>query len=163
MDPAINANGRRRFAETPIQKTALVLGIVFVLVGLAGFIPGLTTNLDTLQFAGHESEAMLLGIFQVSILHNIVHLLFGVVGIACAIAPGASRGYLIGGGVVYLALWVYGLFAAGDRPANVVPVNVADNWLHLGLAVGMILLGFFIGRDPRARRERAERAKPARS
>jgi hypothetical protein len=53
-------------------------------------------------------------------------------------------------------LWVYGLFAAGDNPANFVPVNQADNWLHLALGVGMILLGFFVGRNTRARAGRTD-------
>lgn len=132
-------------------------------VGIAGFIPGVTTDVDTLQFAGHDSRAMLLGIFQVSILHNLVHILFGIAGLATAGSALASRRYLLIGGVVYLVLWIYGLFAAGDHGANVVPVNTADNWLHLGLAVAMILLGFFVGRDRRVRDARGEQAKPARS
>ena len=66
--------------RTNIQKAALAVGVVFLLVGVLGFIPGITSNYDTLQFAGPESEAQLLGLFQVSILHNIVHLLFGVAG-----------------------------------------------------------------------------------
>jgi arginine exporter protein ArgO len=141
-----------RFAETAVQKAALIVGIVFLVVGLAGFIPGLTTNFETMQFAGHMSEAMLLGIFQVSILHNIVHLLFGIVGVALARSFSGSRNYLIWGGAIYAVLWIYGLFVGGDHPANFVPLNNADNWLHLVLAVGMILLGVFLGRrtEPRA-------------
>ncbi|MFI7450348.1 DUF4383 domain-containing protein [Nonomuraea sp. NPDC049714] len=54
---------------------------MFLLVGILGFVPGATTNVDDLQVAGHHSDALLLGVFQVSILHNIVHLLFGVAGI----------------------------------------------------------------------------------
>ena len=139
------------YAATAIQKTALIVGIVFLLVGIAGFIPGLTHSMETMEGAGADSEAMLLGIFQVSILHNAVHLLFGVAGLAVAGRARASRQYLIWGGVVYLALWVYGLFAVGSDQANFVPVNAADNWLHLFLAAGMILLGIFVGRDRSAR------------
>jgi hypothetical protein len=141
-----------RYAETAIQKTALIVGIVFLVVGIAGFIPGLTQNMEAMDGAGADSEAMLLGIFQVSVLHNIVHLLFGVAGLVVAARAMASRQFLIWGGVVYLALWVYGLFAAGSDQANFVPVNSADNWLHLVLGVGMILLGLFVGRDRSARR-----------
>ncbi len=71
-----------RYAGSSIQKVALVVGIVFLLVGIAGFVPGLTSG--DLGGAGHHSMAMLLGIFQVSVLHNIVHLLFGVVGLLAA-------------------------------------------------------------------------------
>jgi ABC-type transport system involved in multi-copper enzyme maturation permease subunit len=142
-----NTATARRFAATPVQKGALIVGIVFLLVGIMGFIPGVTTGLDTLQFAGHESEAMLLGIFQVSILHNLVHLLFGVLGIALARTASASKAYLVGGGIIYAVLWIYGLFFGhGDHAANFVPLNNADNWLHLALAVGMIALGLLLPR-----------------
>ena len=74
-------------------------------MGLLGFIPGITTDYDTLQLAGHESEAKLLGIFQVSILHNVVHRLFGVVGLALA-RTWSARGFLVvlGAGMVALGL-----------------------------------------------------------
>ncbi|HXD28954.1 MAG TPA: DUF4383 domain-containing protein, partial [Arthrobacter sp.] len=62
--------------RTHVQLAALVWA-AFLLVGVLGFIPGITTNVRELTFAGHQSGAMLLGLFQVSILHNIVHLLFG--------------------------------------------------------------------------------------
>jgi hypothetical protein len=132
--------------RTPAQKAALVVGAVFLLVGIAGFIPGLTTNYETLEFAGHESEAMLLGVFNVSILHNLVHLAFGVAGVAMARTAGGARAFLIGGGVVYLVLWLYGLLIDMTGDANFVPVNDADNWLHLVLAIGMIGLGVALGR-----------------
>ncbi|GGH44226.1 DUF4383 domain-containing protein [Microbacterium album] len=136
-----------RFAETALQKAALIYGIVFLIVGLGGFIPGLTTNIESLEFAGHGSEAMLMGIFQVSILHNVVHLLYGVVGVAAAKAFGASKHYLIWGGAVYGVLWLYGLVVPHDHDANFVPLNTADNWLHFVLAVTMIALGVLLGRD----------------
>jgi hypothetical protein len=66
------------------QTLALVFGIAFLGAGVLGFIPGITTNLGDIAFAGKDSPSELLGIFQVSILHNIVHLLFGVAGIAPA-------------------------------------------------------------------------------
>ena len=140
-----------RYAETAIQKAALIVGIVFLIVGIAGFIPGLTHPIDHLEGAGADSEALLFGVFQVSVLHNIVHLLFGVAGLAVAARMRASRQYLIWGGVVYLALWVYGLFAVQAPEANFIPVNNADNWLHLVLALGMIALGLLVDRDRRAR------------
>jgi len=65
---------------SPIQKAAAAVGAVFLLVGILGFVPGITTGFGDMKFAGHESGAELLGIFQVSVLHNIVHLLFGVAG-----------------------------------------------------------------------------------
>lgn len=137
------------YAETAIQKTALVVGIVFLLVGIAGFIPGLTHSTEHLQGAGSGSEAHLLGVFQVSVLHNIVHLAFGIAGVAVAMRASASRMYLIWGGAIYFVVWLYGLFAVGNDSLNFLPVNQADNWLHLVLAVGMVLLGVFVNRAPR--------------
>jgi hypothetical protein len=148
-----NGVSRTRYAQTPVQKVALVFGIVFLVVGIAGFIPGLTIHLETIQFAGHESEALLLGVFQVSILHNIVHILYGIVGLAVANSFNASKQYLIWGGIIYAVLFLYGLFITGDHPANFVPLNSADNWLHIVLAVAMVALGLLLGR----RRETADR------
>jgi hypothetical protein len=128
-------------ARTPVQKAALAVGATFALVGVLGFIPGITTNYGDMQFAGHQSDAMLLGIFQVSILHNIVHLLFGVAGIAMARTVGNARTYLIAGGAIYLVLWLYGLVVGQNSAANFVPLNTADDWLHLVLGAGMIALG----------------------
>jgi len=137
----------RSFADTPVQKAALVVGIVFLLVGILGFIPGVTSNYDQMLFAGHNSTALLLGVFQVSVLHNIVHLLFGVVGVACARSFPGARNFLIWGGVIYLILWIYGLVVGFDSPANFVPLNNADNWLHLLLGIVMIALGWFLSRS----------------
>ncbi|HEY8374230.1 MAG TPA: DUF4383 domain-containing protein [Pseudonocardiaceae bacterium] len=134
-----------------LRTAAGLVGAVFLLVGVLGFIPGITTDYDTLQFAGHNSQAKLLGVFQVSVLHNIVHLLFGLVGVAMSRATGTARAFLVGGGIIYLVLWLYGLVIDHDSAANFVPVNNADNWLHLGLAAGMILLGTLLGRGARRR------------
>jgi len=123
------------------RTAALVYGVVFLLVGVAGFIPGITTDYDQLSFAGHHSGAMLLGVFAVSVLHNVVHLLFGVAGLAASRRSSAAAAYLLGGGIVYAVLWVYGLLVDPHSSANFVPLNDADNWLHLALAVTMIVLG----------------------
>lgn len=137
--------------KRPVQLAATVVAAVFLLVGVLGFIPGATTEYDGMTFAGHESTAMLLGVFHVSVLHNIVHLLFGVVGLALARTASGATNFLIGGGIVYAVLWLYGLLIDQDSMANFVPVNTADNWLHLGLAIGMIGLGVAL-RGNRARR-----------
>ena len=130
----------------PVQLAALVVGAAFLLVGVLGFVPGITTGFGDLTFAGHQSEAKLLGIFQVSILHNVVHLLFGVAGLAMARTVSGSRAFLIYGGVIYLALTVYGLLIDHESPANFVPVNAADNGLHLVLGVAMLVLGLLLGK-----------------
>jgi Domain of unknown function (DUF4383) len=81
---------------TPVQNAALAVGAVFLAVGVLGFVPGITTNYDQLTFAGHHPDAALLGIFNVSVLHNLVHLAFGVAGIALARTCNSARSYLIG-------------------------------------------------------------------
>ena len=130
-----------------ICTAAAAVGAVFLLVGILGFVPGITSNYDTMEFAGHKSHAQLLGIFQVSVLHNLVHLAFGAVGLAMARSVPGARNYLIWGGAVYAVLFVYGLLIGHDSTANFVPLNTADNWLHLVLALGMIGLGVLLGRD----------------
>lgn len=139
MTPA--ASSQTAVSRSPLQMASLVVGAVFVLVGILGFVPGITTNFDALKVAGHESDARLLGIFEVSMLHNVVHLLFGVLGVAAARARETSRLFLIGGGVVYLVLFAFGLLIDSESAANFVPLNAADNVLHLALGLGMIGAG----------------------
>jgi hypothetical protein len=58
-----------------------------------------------------------------------------------------ARNFLLFGGIVYLVLWLYGLFVGHDTPANFVPLNNADNWLHLVLGIGMIALALILSRN----------------
>jgi len=139
--------------RSPLQSAALLVGIVFLLVGILGFIPGITSNYDDLKFAGHNSDAQLLGIFDTSILHNIVHLLFGVAGIALSRTWDGARSFLIGGGVIYLVLFVYGAIFHGEKGSNWIPVNWADNILHLVLGIGMVAVGVVLSKDT-VRRDR---------
>ena len=132
--------------RTPVQQLAALVGVVFLLVGILGFVPGITTHYGDLSFAGDNSGAKLLGIFQTSILHNIVHLAFGV-GILMAKTPGGARTYLVGGGIVYLAVWILGAIGGLDW----LPVNTADNYLHILLGAGMVALGLIAGRASNAR------------
>ena len=143
----VNTNrvGRQK---TTMEKAAQAVGAVFLLVGILGFIHGITSNYDALGVAGHGSEALLLGIFQVSVLHNIVHLLFGVAGLLMGRTQTGAKNYLLYGGIVYLVLWIYGLLIDHDSAANFVPVNNADNWLHLVLGLGMIALALLLHRRP---------------
>ncbi len=137
--------------RSPLRTVALIMGVVFLLVGLLGFVPGITHPFGDLTFAGHNSGAKLLGIFQVSILHNIVHLLFGIVGIAAARSVAGARSFLIVGGIIYAVLWIYGLVIDKSSGANFVPVNNADNWLHLVLAIVMVGAGVALSRGDRTR------------
>lgn len=136
----------------PVQTAALVVSAVFLLVGVLGFVPGITQNFDSITFADHQSDAKLLGIFQVNILHNVVHVLFGVIGFLLARTWTGARDFLIWGGVVYLALWIYGMVIDLDSSANFVSLNTADNWLHFALGAGMVALGVALPRMADGRR-----------
>lgn len=145
-----------RTAHSRVQVVSGLFGAVFLLVGILGFVPGITKDLDTIMFAGHHSQAALLGIFQVSVLHNIVHLLFGLVGLLGLGSHGLAKTYLIVGGIVYAVLWIYGLVVPMESMGNFVPLNTADNWLHFVLAVAMVTTGIIFGRKSKlVTRERA--------
>jgi hypothetical protein len=85
--------------------------------------------------------ALLLGILDMSILHNIVHLLYGVSGLVLSRTTPGARAFLVVGGLVYLVLALYGTLISGDSGWNFVPVDDGDNLLHLGLGLGMFGLG----------------------
>jgi Domain of unknown function (DUF4383) len=131
------------------QTLALVWGIAFLGAGILGFVPGITTDLRDITFAGNDSPAELLGLFQVSVLHNIVHLLFGIAGLALARSIDGAKAYLLWSGVIYVVLFLYGLLVDTGSDANFVPINNADNWLHLILGLGL-LLSSFVTREERA-------------
>ena len=144
------ASGQTRTDNGRARTFATLVGAAFLATGILGFIPGITSNYDDMAFASDDSGAKLLGLFQVSILHNLVHVAFGVAGLLAARAGWrVARDYLLAGGVIYLVLWVYGLVIDKSGDANFVPLNRADDWLHFGLGVGMIGLGLLAGREAR--------------
>lgn len=143
-----------------VQKAAAGAGALFLLVGILGFIPGITTHYDRLSWAGHESGAALLGIFQVSVLHNVIHLAFGVAGLLMARSFSAARSYLVGGGLIYAVVWLYGVLVDQTSPANIIPLNTADNWLHFVLALAMVGLGVGMGRHDATRTAAQDTAVP---
>ena len=149
-------------AANLVRNAAKAVGAVFLLVGILGFVPGITQDIYPLNLFNHSPEAkdhaLLLGIFEVSVLHNIVHLLFGVAGLAMAKNYKSATSYLIGGGVIYLLLTVYGALIDHKSDANFVPFNTADNWLHLLLGLAMIALGLIGSRA--AKGDRAGAASP---
>jgi hypothetical protein len=124
----------------PIHGFAGGAGLLFFLIGIGGFIPGVTSSYGELRFAGPGSGAKLFGLFEVSVLHNVVHLLFAL-GLIAAARYSWSRVYLLGGGAAFLALALYGALVERGSDANVLPVNTPDNLLHLGLGAAMVALG----------------------
>src|SRR5437868_2369580 len=124
--------------RTTARLPAALAGATFLLAGILGFVPGITTSYGDLGFAGRDSGAKLLGVLQVSVLHNLVHLAFGVVVLALARTEQGARAALTGGGTFYLAWWLVGVVGAG----GFIPVNTADNWFHLLVGLGLLTLGF---------------------
>jgi uncharacterized protein DUF4383 len=136
-----------------VQTAAMLVSVVFILVAILGFIPGITTNFDDITFAGNDSGAKLLGIFQVSILHNIVHGLFGIAGLLLARTASGARTFLIGGGVIYLVLFLYGIIVPDGNGGNFVPINTPeDDILHLLIGIGMIGIGYVASKETVATR-----------
>ena len=123
---------------TPNRILALVLGIVFTLIGILGFFA--TSSMQ---------PASLLG-FGVDVIHNIIHLVIGLAGLAAAFT-GWSRRYNQVFGIIYLVLGIAGLIPAlhfgmvGDmRLLGLTYVNGADNVLHLVVGIVQVAVGFFV-------------------
>jgi hypothetical protein len=133
----------------PVQTAAFLTGSVFLLVGLAGFVPGITTHSSDLGFA-NENGAQLLGLFGVNVIHNVLHLAVGVAGIVLAKTAAAARGYLLAGGVAYFLLFIYGLAIDKGTQWNFAALDSADNGLHFILALTMVGLGIALPRRARA-------------
>jgi hypothetical protein len=142
-----------------VQGAALLVAGGFILIGVLGFIPGVTTDYGLLEWSGHHSGARLFGVFAISGLHNVLHLASGIAGLALARSYAAARAYFLGGGLVYLTLWLRALFMDRGASTDLLPGNNADNWLYFGLGIGMVLLGLTLAgqRDPTKRRNRQRR------
>jgi hypothetical protein len=115
------------------QWLALAVGILYTVIGIAGFF---VTGLD--DFAGHEGHS-LLG-FEVNPLHNVVHLLIGVLGLAMSARLRTARafGWLLFVG--YGAVFIYGLVVDKNSDANFLALNGADDVLHLLSALAGLLI-----------------------
>ena len=113
-----------------VTKAAMWFGVVLLAVGVLGFVPGITSN------------GLLLGIFEVDLLHNLVHVVTGAVAIwASRAGMSASRNFFKVFGVVYALVTVLG-FVTGMGLAVAIPVNMADNLLHVVIAAVALYLGF---------------------
>lgn len=116
-----------------VTTLAKVFGVVFILIGILGFIPGITSD-------GH-----LLGIFEVDAVHNIIHLLTGIIAFAVASSVHGSRVFFKVFGIIYALVMILG-FVTGDV-LGLIHVNLADNVLHLIIAVVALWAGFMSGSD----------------
>ena len=126
-----------------VRNFARWAGIVFVLVGILGFIPGITPMMgDSSGLRVTSSNGMLLGLFHVNLLHNIVHILLGLWGLASAGSHGAAVGYARGITYVYGILAVLGLIPATNTLFGLVPIGGADVGLHIVLAIVAAYFGW---------------------
>jgi hypothetical protein len=141
--------------RTAQQELASWAGTAFLVVGILGFVPGVTDQFTALQFAGHRSGAQLFGVFEVSILLNLVHVTLGVAGLWLARTRASARAYLFGGGAICLALWIFGLSVGRGDSANFIPVNSADSWLHFALGAVLGAAGLLLGRQVPHQKEAA--------
>ena len=144
------ATRRGTAGRSALQNAALLFGAIFLVVAIAGFIPGLTTQYGRLdEFSG--PGAKVLGIFGVNLVENLAHLLYAIAGFALASTWERARTYFIAGGAIYLVLWIYGLIIDINSSANFLGVNEPANWLHFALGVVMLGVGLVLGRAPERR------------
>lgn len=119
-----------------IRYFALVYGAVFAIAGIAGFIPFLLTpyGIGEPQLAVTAGAGKLFGLFPVNILHNLVHIVFGIWGFAVWKNMDSSRFYARAVAVIYGVLTLMGLFPALQTTFGLIPIHGHDVWLHLMLA-----------------------------
>ena len=130
-----------------IKTFALIFGIIYLLVGILGFIPGLNqSSPDLIPISVDSFYGRLLGLFPVNILHNIVHIAIGAWGIFAARSVGGARVYAQGLAIIYGLLTILGLIPATNTVFGLVPIYGHDIWLHALTAVLAAYFGW-VARD----------------
>ncbi len=110
-----------------VQRFAQVFGVIYLVVGIMGFIPPLLGGAPT----ENTFTGLLLGLFAVSWLHSLAHLLIGVAGLATYRSPDLASAYALTVGVAYAGLFVLGLIFGVGFLGGLFPLNVWDNILHI--------------------------------
>ena len=128
------------------RNVTLVYAVVFTAVGLSGFIPALLSPpADPAGLAVNSFHGHLLGMFPVNVLHNLVHLLFGLWAFFAYFSGRlASRGYLKSVAWIYAAFMIMGLIPGLDTMFGLVPLHGNDVWLHALLAIVAGYVGYFV-------------------
>jgi hypothetical protein len=126
------------------SRVALIYGIIFIAAGVAGFIPGLLHPIphDAPPLTVTAGYGLVLGILPVNVLHNYLHLVFGVLGIAAFLKWFRPRRYLQIVAVAYMVFFLMGLLPATYTTFGLVPIYGADVWLHLVLSLPAAYFGF---------------------
>lgn len=127
-----------------VTTFALIYGILFLGIGILGFVPGMTHMHEgapelTVEGPGH---GYLLGLFHVNVLHNLVHVIFGIWGLASFRSFSASRMYGRGVGIIYLIFTVFGLVPGLNTLFGLVPLHGNVVWLHFLLGAIAAFFGF---------------------
>ncbi len=126
------------------QKYAYVSGVLFVLIGIAGFIPGVTVmpHVHDPNMIVDTGYGRLMGLFPVNVLHNLVHIGLGVWALFAASDVMGARNYCRGSAIIYGALAVLGLFPGFNTLFGLVPIHSHDIWLHAGIAAVAAYFGW---------------------
>jgi hypothetical protein len=151
----------------PGQYFALTIGILFVLIGVAGFIPELvkspTADPDAVNLSYTQGYGYLMGLFPINVLHNIVHLTVGLLGIFASLSLGSARLFSGVLALFYGLLTVLGLFPPTQSMFGLAPLFGNDLWLHAGTAAIATYFGFLAKPDLLELREQGhdEQANPS--
>lgn len=127
---------------------ALIVGIVYVLVGIMGFVPSLHSLPNSApEIAVNTGYGYLLGLFPINVLHNFVHLAVGLLGIAAFWSFGFAKLFAQGLAIFYGALAVMGLIPATNTTFDLIPIFSNDIWLHAVTAAISGYFGFVVQED----------------
>ena len=126
-----------------IRYFALAFGIVFLLVGIAGFIPALLTPPEAPRDLAIEAgHGLLFGLFPVNVVHNLIHIAFGIWGLAAYRALSSARLYARAVAIIYALLAVMGFIPTLDVVFGLAPIHGHDIWLHVVLAAVAAYFGW---------------------
>jgi Domain of unknown function (DUF4383) len=118
-----------------LKILAILFGLVLIVIGILGFLPDFTPG------------GKLFGYFLVNPLHNILHLLTGIVALVCGLTSGlASKVFFICFGLIYAAIAVLGFMMGQGQLFDLIAINQADNYLHAGIAILSLYFGLFLSK-----------------
>ncbi len=123
---------------------ALVIGAIYVIVGILGFVPAALSSppADAPSVSVTSNYGYLLGIFPVNLLHDLVHIAVGALGLWAYTRYGAARAYSQGLAVVFGLLTVMGFFPGLKTTFGLIPLFGNDIWLHALTALVAAYFGF---------------------
>lgn len=135
------------FGRTDVQNVGMGVGIVLIVVGILGFIPGITTQYNSLAIVGPNSTALLLGLVQISMLLNVIQALIGTIGVVMSRSnPMGARNFLMGFGLLYVVLSIYSFIVGVESAANFLSLNVMGAWGFMILGLAMVGAGWLMSR-----------------